>query len=83
LARAHRRPGDATVAVEPGRRRALLAGRHLQPDLAEDADEQLVHVVVDADRDLDELAPVRARQALTVCEQICIYWFLPLFIMRA
>lgn len=39
----------------------------LQTDLIQDADQQMVHVVVDPDRDLDELHPIGARHALAIC----------------
>lgn len=45
----------------------LLVGvRSLHADLSEDADEELVDVVVDAHRDLYELGAVRTSQALAV-----------------
>lgn len=39
-----------------------------QPDLLEHADEELVDVVLDAARRLDELALARLRQLLALCE---------------
>lgn len=39
----------------------------LQADLVQDTDQQMVHVVVDPDRDLDELHPIGARHALAIC----------------
>lgn len=53
-------PEEVTVAL-----RVL----ELQADLGEQADEELVHVVVDADRGLDELAVVRDRHRLALCNQ--------------
>ena len=45
----------------------LRVARLLQPNLIENADQQVVHVVVDPDRDLDELHPIGARHALAIC----------------
>jgi len=40
----------------------------LEPDLRQDAHQQLVHVVVDGHGRLDELAVVRRRQVLALCK---------------
>lgn len=39
----------------------------LQSYLIQNPDQQVVHVVVDPDRDLDELHPIGARHALAIC----------------
>ena len=48
---------------------ARLALADLQPDLTQDADEEVVDVVVYPHRDLGELGPVRARQAFAIWGQ--------------
>ena len=78
----HARAHQALVAYPRRGRRRTAVGRLarigqplgnlplellLEANLREDADEQLVHVVIDHDGYLHELGTVRARQAFAIC----------------
>lgn len=49
----------------------VLALDHLQADLAQYADQEIVDVVVDAHRHLDELGAIGAGQTFSVCNAKC------------
>lgn len=58
-------PSALCAAVRRPILRAPLDG--LQSNLIQNPDQQIVHVVVYADRDLDELHPIGAGHALAIC----------------
>lgn len=68
---AHHTPGfvpmSAALAAAAAVPVVQLTLDHFQADLVEYADQEVVDVVVDAHRHLDELGPVRAGQAFPVC----------------